>query len=222
VTGKEDLAKRIGVRIREIRQKNGLNLKQLAQETEISSPFLSRVERGYTMPSIPTLQAIADVLRVDIESLFRKQGEEERGYTISRSKNRRTELSSRGPNRKINYQVELLAKDMDNHWMDPAIVTTLPKTQEENVEPAVHGGQEFCYVLEGVLELCLGDKKIIMRKGDAAYYLGDIPHKAVSLSKRPAKTLNVHLIPGQRFGTWQTGKSAASKQATGKMSRKKK
>ena len=88
--------------------------------------------------------------------------------------------------------------------MEPAIVTLKEKYSEKEVDLAVHDGQEFMYVLEGRMELILGEKKYILKKGDAGYWNGSIPHMGFSLSKRPANTLNVHLIPGRRAGTFKT------------------
>ena len=68
----------------------------------------------------------------------------------------------------------------------------------------VYEGQEFMYVLEGRIELFLGEKRYILKKGDAGYWNGSIPHMGFRLGKKPAKTLNVHLIPGMRVGTFET------------------
>ena len=42
---------------------------------------------------------------------------------------------------------------MENHFMDPAIVTLRGKKEEDKVELATHEGQEFMYVLEGKVEV---------------------------------------------------------------------
>ena len=55
---KNDLARRIGKRGKELRKQSGLTLKRLAEETKLSVPLLSRIENGLLMPSIQTLQEI--------------------------------------------------------------------------------------------------------------------------------------------------------------------
>ena len=86
--------------------------------------------------------------------------------------------------------------------MEPCIVTEHAGPHED-FPLARHDGQEFVYVLEGKLELTLGEKKFALNKGDAAYFIGEIPHGGKSLSKKPAQTVNVHLIPGTRIGTFE-------------------
>jgi transcriptional regulator with XRE-family HTH domain len=199
---KDEFAKQIGNKIKELRKAAGLTLKQLAKATELSAPLISKIENGLTMPSIPSLRVIADALKVNAGYFFRD--EEERGYVISRQGNRKIVVSERGPSKKISYELELLAEGMVNPFMEPAIVVLMGKDQDKEIELATHEGQESMYVIEGRMELTLGEKKYTLKKGDAAYWNGSVPHKGISLSKKPAKTLNIHLVPGKRTGTFIT------------------
>ncbi|MBW2000831.1 MAG: cupin domain-containing protein [Deltaproteobacteria bacterium] len=90
---------------------------------------------------------------------------------------------------------------MKNPFMEPAIVTYLGRDDE--VEPTTHDGEEFMYLLEGKAKLTVGSKDYILTKGHAAYWNGNIPHRAISLGKRPARSIHVHLIPGRWTGTFQ-------------------
>lgn len=196
---KDDMTKRIGARLKERRKAMGLSMKQLAEDTKLSPPLFSRIENGLVMPSIPTLQTISNILKVDIGYFFKKG--EERGYVITRQGNRRTTYSKRGSKGKV-YGLEILAEGMENPFMEPCIVTEFAGP-DENFPLARHDGQEFVYVLEGKLELTLGEKKFSLNRGDAAYFIGEIPHGGKSLSKKPARTINVHLIPGTRIGSFE-------------------
>jgi len=62
---RDEFAKQIGNRIKELRKEAGLILKQLAEATELSSPLISKIENGLAMPSLPTLRLIADALKVN-------------------------------------------------------------------------------------------------------------------------------------------------------------
>lgn len=198
---KDDLARRIGGRLKELRNSMGLSMKQLAEATSLSPPLFSRVENGLVMPSIPTLQLISDFLKVDIGYFFKK--EEDRGYVITRQGSRKISHSKRLWDKKPVYDLELLATGMLNPFMEPCIVTALSRP-EDDFQMAKHHGQEFVYVLDGKLELTLGEKKFTLNKGDAAYFIGEIPHGGKSLGKKSATTLNIHLVPGSRIGTFQT------------------
>jgi len=192
---RDNLAQRIGRNLGTFRKETGISQKYLAQTVDLSATLISRIENGLVRPSLATLELIANSLKVDIEHFFR--GEEQTRYIVSFKKNRPSKVSKRGYDR-----IELIVADVDNTFMEPAVITAKPKDQENMVKLAVHDGQEFMYVLEGKLELTVGSKKYVLNKEDAAYWHGDVPHKGISLSKKPARTLNVHLIPGKRVGTF--------------------
>jgi len=192
---KGDLAKKIGIRLKELRQDGGLTLEKLAVATDLSSAFLSRIENGLSIPSIPTLQSIADALSVNIGFFFRDGDQQQ--YKITYQGARKKIVTEKG------YEIEILNEGMMNPFMEPAIVTNMRKDREPEVEASVHEGQEFMYVIEGKLELILGGKKYALKKGDAAYWNGSIPHKGISVSQKPARTLNVHLIPGKHIETFE-------------------
>ena len=188
------LAGRIGANLKTLRLESGLNQKSLAEATQLSPTLISRIESGLVRPSVATLELIAQSLKVDIGYFFRD--EERRHFCISLRESRKSVTSKRG------YGIEVLIEGMENHFMDPAIVTLRGKKEEDKVELATHEGQEFMYVLEGKAEVVLGSKRFIVKQGDAAYWNGNVPHKGISLSKKPARTLNVHLIPGTRTKTF--------------------
>ena len=68
---KNDLVKKIGNRLKELRQDHDLTLKKLAEATGLSPALLSRIENALSMPSIHTLQSIADSLNVDMGFFLR-------------------------------------------------------------------------------------------------------------------------------------------------------
>jgi transcriptional regulator with XRE-family HTH domain len=54
----------IGQRIKLLREEAGLTLEKLAYEADFSKGHLSNLERGYVMPTVATLQVLADRLGV--------------------------------------------------------------------------------------------------------------------------------------------------------------
>ena len=199
----DTLAGRIGTNLKALRLESGLSQKGLAEATQLSPTLISRLENGLVRPSIATLELIAQSLKVDIGYFFRD--DEKAQYWISQKEKRKTVPYQRG------YNIETLVDGMENHFMDPAIITLKGKDEEEKVELATHEGQEFMYVLEGRVEVILGSKRFVLKQGDAAYWNGSVPHKGVSLGKKPARTLNVHLIPGKRTGTFLLRKDTEKK-----------
>jgi transcriptional regulator with XRE-family HTH domain len=51
-----------------------LSLRQLAELTKLSNPYLSQIERGLHEPSVRVLKAISDALNVSAETLLAQAG----------------------------------------------------------------------------------------------------------------------------------------------------
>jgi transcriptional regulator with XRE-family HTH domain len=64
----------LGAYIREQRQRANLSLRQLAELTSLSNPYLSQVERGLHQPSIRALRAISDALNLSAGTLLAQAG----------------------------------------------------------------------------------------------------------------------------------------------------
>jgi transcriptional regulator with XRE-family HTH domain len=64
----------LGAFIRAQRKTANLSLRQLAQLTSLSNPYLSQVERGLHQPSVRVLKAISDALNVSAETLLAQAG----------------------------------------------------------------------------------------------------------------------------------------------------
>lgn len=57
-------------RLRELRTQKGWRLKDLADQSALSVPYLSDLERGRTNPSLETLQSLASAHRVSVNDLL--------------------------------------------------------------------------------------------------------------------------------------------------------
>jgi transcriptional regulator with XRE-family HTH domain len=64
----------LGDYLREQRQANKLSLRQLAEATGVSNPYLSQIERGLRRPSAEVLQSLAKALRISAETLYVQAG----------------------------------------------------------------------------------------------------------------------------------------------------
>jgi transcriptional regulator with XRE-family HTH domain len=64
----------LGAFIRSQRKLANLSLRQLAEMTSLSNPYLSQVERGLHQPSVRVLRLISDALNVSAETLLTQAG----------------------------------------------------------------------------------------------------------------------------------------------------
>jgi transcriptional regulator with XRE-family HTH domain len=64
----------LGAFIREQRKRANLSLRQLAELTSLSNPYLSQVERGLHQPSVRVLKALSGALNVSAGTLLAQAG----------------------------------------------------------------------------------------------------------------------------------------------------
>jgi transcriptional regulator with XRE-family HTH domain len=64
----------LGAFIHEQRKRANLSLRQLAERTSLSNPYLSQVERGLHQPSVRVLKAISDALNLSAETMLAQAG----------------------------------------------------------------------------------------------------------------------------------------------------
>ena len=76
-----------GARIKEIREKRGLNQEQLAEMVNMESRHISRIETGRSFTTLENIEKIAAALNVEINALFSFQHKNEKEFLIKEINN---------------------------------------------------------------------------------------------------------------------------------------
>ncbi len=184
----EETVLKVGESVREIRKRKGLSLRDISQRTGLGIELLSEIEEGKVAPPLGTIIKLAKALEKKIGYFI--SGTEKLPYTIVRKD--KGKLISRFDSKKTDtygYEFMSLAPYKKNRYMEPFLVTLEPTDIEE--ERSTHDGQEFIYVLEGTMEVRLGDEIHLLEPGDAIYYDSTVPHLVKCHGKRTTKILAV-------------------------------
>ncbi len=64
----------LGARLRDVRLRSGLSLREVSRQLGVSPSFVSQLENGKSQPSVATLYSIAQLLEVSIDELFSVDG----------------------------------------------------------------------------------------------------------------------------------------------------
>ena len=64
----------LGARLRDVRLRSGLSLREVARQLGVSPSFVSQLENGKSQPSVATLYSLAQLLEVSIDELFSVDG----------------------------------------------------------------------------------------------------------------------------------------------------
>lgn len=70
ISNRQDLASHIGKQVHNLRCQKGLTQEQLAEQSELSPPYICRIETGKKLAGVNTLAKIAAVLGVTVDALI--------------------------------------------------------------------------------------------------------------------------------------------------------
>ncbi len=183
----------IGEKIRDLREKKGLSLQDLASRTGYSSAILSQMENHMVSPPLGALIKLAKALELKVGAFFGDDPREP--YAIVRKDERRS-ISRFASKEGVSYgySYESLGFDKKDRHMEPFLVTLEPATVKSE-KLSSHEGEEFIFVLEGEMEAILGTHKDILYPGDCIYYDSNIPHKVQCHREKATKILAVIWTP---------------------------
>ena len=88
------------------------------------------------------------------------------------------------------YSYATLTPEAQNNHLRAFMVTIEPHQAHKPVAYK-HEGEEFIFVMEGVLEFTLGTKVSTLEAGEFVHFNSDVPHKLKSLSSLPTRCLVV-------------------------------
>jgi transcriptional regulator with XRE-family HTH domain len=181
------LERYIGNTIRELRQKHGLTIADVAEQVGISRGMLSKIENAQTATSLETLAKIASALGVSLATLFRNYNMPEGGAQHVKQ-GAGMEVVRRGTKRGHTYH--LLAYDQGPLKQFEPFLITMDDAAE--VFPTFeHPGFEFIYMLEGKLEYRHGQHTYLLEPGDSLTFQGEIPHGPEQLIELPIRFLAI-------------------------------
>ncbi len=157
----------VGQRLRDIRTRNGLSLRTLAERSGLNVNTLSLIENGKSSPSVSTLQQLALALEVPITSFFESEPLEKQIIYTRADQRPNTAFGS--------TRMQNLGKDLAGSAVQPFVVTIEPG-MGSGAQMIVHTGYEFVYCLEGSIRYRIQEEEFILKAGDSLLFEAHLPH----------------------------------------------
>ncbi|MER5623945.1 XRE family transcriptional regulator [Streptosporangium sp. NPDC002544] len=167
----------VAQRLRELRSLRGITLNALAEQTGLSAPYLSRLEKGERQPSIGTLLQLARVYGVSVGELVEERGGD--GYYLLRSADATVH---RGPD-------GLYTVLSGPHSTVSVLRVEIPPGRHS--KDARHSGEEWLHVLSGSARLALDGEPITLNEGDAVQFDSGRTHSLANDGEDTATVLIV-------------------------------
>ena len=172
-------------RLKRLRELKGVTLEELAERTGLTKSYLSKVERGVSMPSIATALKVADAFKVGVGDLF-GVSKTERDFVVVR-KVERTPFSRR-QGEKIGHRYEAIAPGQV-HGLFETFIDHPPLEEPPGYKKAQHRGQEMIFVVRGKIDVAFPHSSVQLAAGDCIVFSGQLPHRVLSLRPQRAEAL---------------------------------
>ncbi|NRB35298.1 MAG: helix-turn-helix transcriptional regulator [Rhodobacteraceae bacterium] len=185
--GPDELAEPLdlGVRVRELRKARDWTLEQAANQAGLARSTLSKIENGQMSPTYEALKKLAIGLGISVPQLFTPPQRDQVNGRMAVTKSEEGAAHATAT-----YEHELLADTLTKKSMLPYRARVRARSMEEFDGWVRHDGEEFLFVLTGVIRLYTEFyEPLEMRRGDSAYYDATMGHNVVSVSSEDATIL---------------------------------
>ena len=185
------LERYLGNAVRELRQRHGLTIADVAERAAISRGMLSKIENAQTATSLDTLTRLARALGVSLSTLFRNYDVPDGSAQLVKN-GEGMEVVRRGTKRGHTYH--LLAYDQGpTKVFEPFLITI--DSESATFPVFEHPGTEFIYMLEGRMEYRHGQHTYLLTPGDSLTFRGEVPHGPEKLIECPIRFLATIMYP---------------------------
>ncbi len=167
-------------RIKELREIEGLSIKDMAEKTGVSESEYLACEKGDSDLNFTFIYRCANALNVNVTEIIEGYSPKLKGYTLTRHGNGQKISQAHG----MTYFN--LAYAFQNRIAEPLYVRSVYSEENENkeIELTTHAGQECDIVVDGYLKVQIGDHQEVLGPGDSIYYDSDKPHGMIAVNGR--------------------------------------
>jgi transcriptional regulator with XRE-family HTH domain len=175
-------------RLRTLRERRQLSLRELGRRTGIAVSFLSGLEAGRNNVSVAKLKTILDALGTTLGEFFRR-GDDSRARIVYR-KEELAEIA--GPARGISFKEVAAGRPGRALQM---LVERYEPGCDTGPEGYRHQAEEAGVVLKGALELTVDGQTYLLRAGDAYYFDSRLPHRFRNVGRTAVEAISVNTPP---------------------------
>ena len=178
---------RVGAKLRELRRRRNLAVRELAVRSGVSHSTISLIERDMISPSVDTLTAIVDALGGTLTAFFsgiEPEADVSPFYPAE-------EAPEIGNPQTISYKV--IGINQSNRQLLMLRETYAPGA--DTGEVFSHAAHEAGVVISGAVEVFVGNHRRVLRAGDGYYFDSRKPHRFRNADTGPSEILSAVTPP---------------------------
>ncbi len=163
---------KLGNKIKKLRKKRKMTIKELAEKSDLSIGMISQIERDKIGLSVTSLWKISQALDVSVGSFFSEELMINQ-FIVKKNERKKLQLA----NSKAVY--ELLTPDLYGNIEFLRVV--IEPGECNDTRKISHKGEEVGIILQGKLLIKWGTKEFIIEEGDSIRLDSTIPHKYINI-----------------------------------------
>jgi transcriptional regulator with XRE-family HTH domain len=158
-----------GEKLRTVRERRGLTLREIAEKAGLSESMVSQIERNRVSPAMDTLLSLADALDLDLEYLFEDYRRERPVRVVPRAA--RLVFAKSG----VRYERLARIDGPGGEGIEAYRISIDGGAQTQGREYG-HPGWELGVLEEGRARLSVGNRDYNLESGDSVSFRADAPH----------------------------------------------
>ena len=181
---------KLGERIRTYRERLGMTLDVLGQQSGVDAGVIAAIESGDVYPVLGVMLKLSRALGQRLGTFMDDQ------YCpdpiIMRAADRAADRISHKAGAAGGFEYFPLSSGKTDRHMEPFYIEI---AENNNPQLSTHEGEELIIVITGEVELVYGDERCLLRAGDSAHYNSVVPHVVKTVGERPASIYGVVFTP---------------------------
>lgn len=186
------MSQAVGTRIKEYREKLGIEKAAFAKMANIEESLLDSIENNKAYPELGILVKISNALGKRLGTFMDDQFSAD--PHINRADALNEDIATHKGTSAGTFHYYHLGKNKTDRHMEPFLIEIDP-IESADKPFSSHEGEEFIVVVEGSIEIVYGKETYVLHTGDSIYYNAVVPHFVGAHGGNHAKIYAVVHVP---------------------------
>jgi transcriptional regulator with XRE-family HTH domain len=183
-----------GEKIREVRERKHLTMRQVAEKAGVSESLISQIERNRISPAIDTLFKIIDILEIDPDFIFRDFKKDRPVNLVRAGEKKRAVVDG-----VVYEQLSHAFTSSEEHAIE-AFFLEIPPGGKTGDDEYGHIGKELGVIIKGKGECTVGNRVYSLGEGDSISFSADAPHQIRNTGRKPLRAFWIITPPKRLLG----------------------
>ena len=173
----------VGARLKSIRQLKKISQRELAKRAGVTNSTISMIEKNSVSPSISSLKKVLNGIPISMVEFFANDEHVEKNQQVVYSS---AELMDIGSG---DIEMLLVGKLFPRRQMT-FLIESYAAGADTGTEMLQNDAEEGGYILEGEIELTVGEEVHLLAQGDSYYFDNNKPHRFRNISDQHCKIVS--------------------------------